>query len=72
MTITAAVVGEPKSASSSGSGENKKDLLALLVLLVIPAANVAYFGNKYMERKRVAKKQAQSKGIDSVVVVETA
>jgi hypothetical protein len=43
-----------------------------LVLLIIPIANAAYFGGKYLERKRAAKEQALNKGVDSVVVVETA
>jgi hypothetical protein len=29
-------------------------------------------GGKYLERKRAAKEQALNKGVDSVVVVETA
>ena len=41
-------------------------------LLIVPIANAAYFGGKYLERKRAAKEQALNKGVDSVVVVETA
>ena len=73
MTITAPVVGVAPSASSAGvSGQDKQDLLALLVLLVIPVACAAYFGGKYLERRRAANAQAESKAhaVDAVVVVD--
>ena len=75
LTITPPVVGAAPSTSASISGQDEKDLLALLVLLVIPVAAGAYFGGKYLERHRSAKaqEQAQAKaGLveDPVVVVE--
>ena len=81
LTITTPVLSKPlASASSSMSGQDKQDLLALLVLLVIPVANAAYFGGKYLERRRAEKARAEGKepqavgkeGADPVVVVESA
>jgi multidrug efflux pump subunit AcrA (membrane-fusion protein) len=66
VTITVAMVAEVPS--SSISGQDDKDLLALLVLLVIPIACAAYFGGKYLERRRAAKAQQESKAytVDAV------
>ena len=55
VTITQPVLSKPaapQASSASISGQDKKDLLALLVLLIIPVANAAYFGGKYLERRR--------------------
>ena len=71
-TPVAAAAPAAASGSSSSSGQDKKDLLALLVLLIIPVANAAYFGGKYLERRRAEKAQAESKAhaVDAVVVVD--
>jgi len=57
VSISQPVLSKPaapqaSTSSASFSGQDKKDLLALLVLLVIPVANAAYFGGKYLERRR--------------------
>ena len=51
-TLVAPTVATAPVASSGSSGQDSQDLLALLVLLVIPVAAAAYFGGKYMERRR--------------------
>ena len=48
MSLAGCVTVPPAQATISG--QDKKDLLALLVLLAIPAAAAAHFANKYRER----------------------
>ena len=75
VTIVAPVLSKPAPVASSASsasisGQEKNDLLALLVLLIIPIATAAYFGGKYLERRRAA--MTQEYKVHTVTVVETA
>ena len=82
VAITAPVVAAAAPSTSSAEiGQDKKDLLALLVLLVIPVACAAYLGGKYLERRRAeqaactqvfGKEQTNGKSADTVLVVESA
>ena len=75
ITVTTPVLSKPLApASSSTSGQNKQDLLALLVLLIVPIGGIGYVAGKYLERKRAVDAQAESKAhaVDTITVVETA
>ena len=87
VTITQPVLSKPaapqapqaSTSFASIDGQDKKDLLALLVLLVIPVANAAYFGGKYLERRRAEQAaRTQVSGVENVgkavdvVVVDSA
>lgn len=75
ITVTTPVLSKPLApASSSTSGQNKEDLFALLVLLIVPIGGIGYVAGKYLERKRAVDAQAESKAhaVDTITVVETA
>ena len=82
VTITQPVLSKPAAAQASSAsidGQDKKDLLALLVLLVIPVAAAAFNGGKYLERRRAEQAaRTQVFGVENVgkavdvVVVDSA
>ena len=64
--------GASSATLGSGSGQAKRDLLALLVLLIV-LVPAALFGGKYLQRRRVeAQAEAKAHALDTTTMYESA